>query len=451
VDPAPPGEPPRVSSAWLAEQISEPTAAGIAAAVARLVRQGTLAPRTHLPTVRALAPRLNVSSGTVSAAWATLRKQEIIAGGGRAGTWVLGGLAVPRPARYENITHLWPGKTLNLSRAVPDPALLPDLRPAFEAALGDPQVHSYEVVPITGPLREAAAASWGFPAESWMAVGGGYEGLLLLLRTSVVPGEHVAVEDPATPRLLDILDSVGARSVPVAMDADGPVPASLREAMTSQPVAFVYEPRSSSRLSASVTPARRDALAEILAVNGTLVIEDDGLGELSSQPYHGVAEVLPAQSVLVRSYSKSHSPDLRLAVMAGARDAIERVRVYRQFGAGWTSRFLQNALAWSLTDEASRAAVAVARQTYRERREFMTALLAERGVRSHGRDGLGVWVPVRSEQEALLVLASHGIAVATAREGWTRPAPPAVRIATGLPIPRPEAVADALALAVQAR
>jgi len=446
---APRGE--TVAATWLAEQVEEPSAAGIAATVARLVREGALTPNTRLPTVRALAPRLNVSPATVSAAWTTLRRQQVLAGGGRAGTWVQGGLAVPRPARYENIAHLWPQQTLNLSRAVPDPALLPDLRPAMEAALADPRVHSYQVCAISEPLREAACATWPFAPAATMAVNGGYEGLLLLLRTSVMPGEPVAVEDPATPRLLDIIDHLGAQPVPVATDAEGPRPEALRQALRSRPVAFVYEPRSSSRSGATLTPRRRDELAALLAGTGVLVVEDDGLGELSAEPYHGVAAVLPDSSVLVRSYSKSHSPDLRLAVLAGAADAVERVRVYRQFGAGWTSRLLQNALAWLLTDPASVAAVDRARDVYRERREAMAALLASRGVTAHGRDGLAVWVPVRSEHEALLVLASHGIAVATAKESWTRPGPPAVRVATGLPVPSPDVVADTLALAVQAR
>lgn len=447
----PPQDGPTVSSAWLAEQIDEASAAGIAAAIARLVRHGDLAPQTRLPTVRALAPRLDVSPATVSAAWATLRKQRVLAGGGRQGTWVLGGLAVPRPARYENISRFWPDQTLNLSRAVPDPLLVPDMSAAFQHALRDPDVHSYEVVSMSEPLLAAAERTWPFPAEQWMCVSGGYEGLLLLLRTTVVPGEYVAIEEPATPRLLDILDNVGARAVSVATDIQGPIPESLREALRNDPVAFVYEPRSSSHLGASVTPQRRDELAALLAETDTLVVEDDGLGELSSFEYHGVAAVLPERSVLVRSYSKSHSPDLRLGIMAGAREPIERVRVYRQFGSGWTSRFLQNALAWLLDDEESRAAVARARTTYRERREHLAGLLAERGVQSSGVDGLAVWVPVRSEHEALLVLASHGIAVAGASASWSRPGPPAIRVATGRPIPSPDRVAAAVTLAVQAR
>jgi DNA-binding transcriptional MocR family regulator len=446
-----PADGPAVSAAWLAEQVSEPSAAGIAATIARLVRQGVLVPQTRLPTVRALAPRLGVSPATVSAAWTVLRKQQILAGGGRQGIHVQGGLAVSRPARYENIAHLWPERTVNLSRAVPDPLLLPDLRLALENAVRDPDLHSYEVVPMSEPLRAAAAASWPCAAQSWMAVGGGYEGLLLLLRTSVVPGEYVAVEDPATPRLLDILDSVGARVVPVTLDAAGPVPTSLADAMAMQPVAFVYEPRSSSFLGASLTRDRRDDLAAILATSGTLVIEDDGLGELAAAPYHGLGELLPQQTVLVRSYSKSHGPDLRLAVMAGAGDPIERARVHRQFGTGWTSRILQNALAWLLGDDATRETIHRARDTYRARREALLGLLAQRGVPARGTDGLAVWIPVRSEPEAQLVLASHGIAVATGTESRTRPGPPAIRVSTGIQIPHPHAVADALALAVRAR
>ncbi|HEX5534820.1 MAG TPA: hypothetical protein VFX33_13850 [Actinomycetales bacterium] len=334
---------------------------------------------------------------------------------------------------------------------MPDPALLPDLRPAYEHAVADPQLHTYEVTPISTPLREAAEATWPFPAQAWMAVNGGYEGLLLLLRTTVVTGEPVAVEDPATPRLLDILDSIGAKVVPVAMDAEGPVPASLREAMQHQPAAFVYEPRSSSRLSATLTKGRRDELVAILEGSTTVIVEDDGLGELSEKPYQGFGEIFADRTVLVRTYSKSHSPDLRLAVMAGAAEPIERVRVYRQFGAGWTSRLLQNALAWSLVDAGCRHTVEHARTVYRDRRQTLCDLLAERGVRAPLGDGLAVWVPVLSEHEAALVLASHGIAVAAAAESWTRPGAAAIRVATGLPLSDPVAVADAVALAVRAR
>jgi DNA-binding transcriptional MocR family regulator len=239
--------------------------------------------------------------------------------------------------------------------------------------------------------------------------------------------------------------------LPVAGDAQGPLPSSLQRALRHEPVALVYEPRSVAPDNALLTPSRRDELAALLQQHGTLVIEDDGLADLSARPYHGIGSALPEQTVMVRSYSKSHGPDLRLALVAGAWSPVERVRVYRQYGSGWTSRILQNALAWALTAAEPRAAVTRAREIYARRRAEMGSLLADRGVAVSTDDGLGVWVPVEREHEASLVLASHGIAVTTAADSWTRPGPPAIRVATGRPLPDPAFVADTVALAVRAR
>lgn len=440
------------SAAWLSEHVEEPSAAGIASAVARLIRDGTLAEGTRLPTVRALAARLHVGPGTVSAAWATLRRQRFIEGGGRAGTRVAGATGGPSPLRYENIVHLWRDQTLNLSRAVPDPALLPDLRPALERAVDDPDLHSYGVQPISPRLRSAVEDAWPFPAQAWMCTRGGYDGIGAVLATSVVAGETVAVQEPATPRLLDLLDQVGARAVPVEQDQDGPRPEALRAAMAHRPSVFLYEPRESSSTGATLSPARQAELAEVLRPHDVLVLEDDPWASLSDRDYHGIGGLLPERTVMVRSYSKSHGPDLRLGVLAGAEAAVERVRVYRHFSDGWTSRILQNALAWMLQDAEVQASVERARGTYARRRAQFVDLLRERGVGVlPGAGLLAIRVPVLSEHQSELVLASHGIAVLGLQDSWSGEGPQQIRLATACPIPDAERVADAVTLAARAR
>jgi DNA-binding transcriptional regulator YhcF (GntR family) len=47
----------------------ERTSAGLAAEIARLVSDGTLAPGERLPTVRDVAAALGVSTGTVASGW----------------------------------------------------------------------------------------------------------------------------------------------------------------------------------------------------------------------------------------------------------------------------------------------------------------------------------------------------------------------------------------------
>lgn len=444
-------EVPSPSAAWLAERIEEPSAAGIAATVARLVREGALSPGTRLPTVRALAARLHVGPGTVSAAWGTLKKQRFIEGGGRSGMRVTGNVGGPSPLRYENITRLWQDETLNLFRAVPDPALLPDLRPALQHAVEDPKLHSYEVEPITRALEAAVAPTWPFPAAAWMCSRGGYDGLLGLLSTTVVSGEFVALEEPATPRLLDILDQIGARVLPVELDDEGPRPEALARALTHRPVAFLYEPRNSSWAGATVSAERQQVLAALLEPHDVLVIEDDAWGSLSEEPYHGVGALLPGRTVMVRSYSKSHSPDLRIGVVGGAARPVERVRAYRHFGDGWTSRVLQNALAWLLEDPGTQAVVRRASEVYTERRERFAAAIRSRGLEVRGGDNLALWVPVISEHQAELVMASHGIATMGCRASWGgRPPQEGIRVVTALEVPDLERVADIIALAAQA-
>ncbi|WP_332760640.1 PLP-dependent aminotransferase family protein [Pseudarthrobacter sp.] len=441
-----------LSAAWLSAQISEASAAGIATTVTQLIRAGEVAAGVQLPTVRALAARLAVSPGTVSAAWNILRKQRVIEGSGRQGIRVLERPALLAPQRFENVSRYWQGDVLDLTLAAPDPLLLPDLAQAVANAAPDPEQNSYRRPGITPALVNAVKPGWGWEPDSWLAVNGGYEGILLLVSSSILPGQHVAVADPATPRLLDILELAGVVVVPVATDADGPIAESLKQALTKQPVAFIYEPCANSRSGTNMTPERRDLIAEVLRDTRVLIIEDDGLGDLALGPYAGLGALLPSQTVLVRSYSKSHGPDLRLAVVGGPAEPMERARLYRQFGAGWTSRTLQNALAWMLTSDAVRAQVQRARTEYAKRRTQMAELLADRGVvvESHD-DGLGLWVPVLNEQQALLVLASHGVAAGGASGGAIRSGHrQSIRLAIGKQLERPDEVADLYAMASRA-
>ncbi|WP_431909680.1 PLP-dependent aminotransferase family protein [Nonomuraea jabiensis] len=411
-----------MESAWLAQRIGEPTARGIAAALTDLIRQGTVTAQTRLPTVRSLARELGVSSGTVAEAWSELRRHGMIHTDRRRGTVVLGPPDVPRPIRYERIGHWGDRLAIDLAIASPDPALLPPLEAALIAAAGAEGLNDYARETITPRLRAAVEPDWPFPAQGWLAVGGGYEGVQLLCQTTALPGDRIAIEEPTAARLLDILETIGVQIVPVACDEEGPVPESLAKALRARPVAFVYQPRGQSPCGHAVTAGRSAELAALLEPTSTLIVEDDGIGELSVSPMVSMGTRFPDRTVLVRSYSKSHGPDLRIAIIGGAADAVERVRVLRSFGIGWTSRILQDTLAHLLGDGEVRERVAHARAVYAGRRARLKAELAERGVPTGGGDGLVLWVPVREESAALVTLAAHGISVAAGSRYVIRPA-----------------------------
>ena len=428
--PGPPGAPGAWDAAALAARIGEPTARGIAASLTDLVREGSLPAGTRLPTVRALAAELGVSPATVAEAWSTMRRHRVIATGRRRGTVVIGPPNVPHPVRYERIGNFGDRPALDLVLAAPDPALLPPLEDALAAGARADGLNDYTRATITPALRRAVEPDWPFPAQAFLAVGGGYEGVQLACTTVALPGDRVAVENPTAARLLDILENLGVRIVPVGCDGEGPVPAELERALAAKPVAFVYQPRAHSPCGHSVTPGRAAALADLLEPTATLVVEDDGLGDAAVSPAVTVGDRLPDRTVLVRSYSKSHGPDLRIAVLGGAAETVERVRVLRSFGTGWTSRILQDALAHLLTDPAARAAVDRARHVYARRRTALARALDDRGVPTPNRDGLVLWVPVHDESAALVTLAAHGVAAAPGSRYHAGTGEPRLRVAT---------------------
>src|SRR5919112_5336125 len=105
---------------WLAERLKERTARGIAVETSALIRSGALPIGVRLPTVRDLAFKLGVSPATVSDAWSELRRQKMIGGRGRTGTYVFGNTVAPRPARLGSVGHFGEGG-LDLTMAVSGP------------------------------------------------------------------------------------------------------------------------------------------------------------------------------------------------------------------------------------------------------------------------------------------------------------------------------------------
>ena len=438
---------------WLTSKISTHTAQGITWAIIDLIRQGELVHGAQLPTVRALAAALDVSPNTVAEAWRSLARYSMVQGNRRNGTTVTGPPQVEHPARYETVGDLGENLRTDLAVAAPDPALLPDLGQALRHATDSDRLNSYARETMTARLREAVAPTWPYQPEAWLAVGGGYEGVQLLITASTVPGDRIAVENPTSARLLDLVDQRTDRIMTVACDSEGPVPDSVRTALQDKPAIFIYQPRAHTPCGHGLSERRCTELAEIFQGSSTLIIEDDGTGDIAETPLRSIGRFLPDRTVLVRSYSKACA-DLRTAATGGPTEVLDRVRVVRSFGAGWTSRILQDAVAYLLTDAGTADTIATARETYRRRRELLADALGARGVPTANRDGLVLWVPVDDEAAALVTLAARGVAAAPGSRYRLGQGSPHLRVATSRIPTDPAAInpiADLLAHAAHRR
>ncbi|MGO1317605.1 MAG: PLP-dependent aminotransferase family protein [Cellulomonadaceae bacterium] len=404
----------------VAELVRDPSPAGIAAALGRAVRTGRLSPGERLPTVRDLAAALGVSPATVSGAWGALTDAGLIRSRGRAGTYVLSQTSTWLPPRYRDLAAAEEVPyRLDLSSGTPDPQLLPALGPAF-ARLGrrteGATTSSYLGPPVIGPLEGLLRARWPFEAEAITVVDGALDGLSRTLDVLVGLGARVALEVPGFPPLFDLLDTVGAERVPVAVDAHGMRPAALAAALDAQPAVVLLQPRAHNPTGASLTPERAAELAHVLRTHphgaDVVVVEDDHSGAICQTPVLSVGTHLPGQVVRVHSYSKSHGPDLRIAALGGPARIVEAISARRMLGPGWTSRMLQTVLLELLTDQAAIDTVARARSVYRRRGHEVAAAVRAAGGRLEAGDGLNMWLPVADERAAIVYLAAQGIRAA---------------------------------------
>ena len=413
----------------LVESVDDRSAKGIALALSGGIDRGLLRPGDQLPPIRQAARDLEVAPATISAAWSRLARAGLIVTDGRRGTRVRQTSAGPR--RYRRALETAAGWRVDLSTGLPDPRLLPDLHAAIRRVPRDRAAHSYLEDPVLPGLREVLEASWPYAAESLTVVDGAMDAHSQIVAAHLRFGDRVAVEQPCFPPLLDLLEMAGVVPLGVAYDDQGPVVDDVSAAVAAGAKALFVQPWGQNPSGQSLSAARAADVASALAGHDVVVVEDDASGGgISGEPV-SIGTHLPGRTVLVRSYSKTHGPDLRLAAIGGPAAVVDPVVERRFLGQGWSSRLVQSILLDLLTREDARAVVVESQRTYAARTAAMADALAARGVVVPGRDGINVWVPVAEQGAALLHLAAAGVRAASGDPFWiSAPATDHVRITT---------------------
>ena len=429
------------------ERLDESTARGLANAVSRAIRDGVLVPDTKLPPIRQVALELSLSPTTVSAGWTLLARSGAIVTDGRRGTTV----ADPSPpgaVRYRKALGRQTVFSLDLSTGVPDAALLPSLAGAFADLTTAGTPLTYLDDPVLPGLAEVLRDQWPYRPQELTIVDGAMDALDQVTRSLLRFGDRVLVEHPCFPALVDLVESTGVEVVGIPMDAEGLSREYLAEALRLPAAAVFLQPRAHNPTGVSMTRERAEVLAELIGGTDTIVVEDDSAGAIACTPAISLGEWLPEQTVHIRSFSKSHGPDLRLAALSAPDELMQRLLARRQLGQGWSSRVLQRILLSLLTDPGSIAEVDLARETYAQRRNALTAALRARDVEVNGADGINLWLPVEDETAAIVRLASRGIGAAPGAPFTLLPEPAGhLRVTCGLVDSGFEELAEELAVA----
>lgn len=403
------------------------TAQALVADVEEAVASGRLSPGDRLPSVRTLAGTVGVSPGTVSAAWAELRRRGIIVSRPRSGTRISERPAVLPPRRRAPL----PAGVRDLSTGNPDPALLPSWQAALRrAARRAPRLYGEPAVSeaLAAAAGDALTAD-GIDPTSLCVVSGAVDGIERVLGAHLAPGAAIAVEDPGWTGLLDLARTMGLRLVAVGIDEHGMRPEALEAALREGIAAVIVTPRGQNPTGAAFTAARAQTLHRVLAAApDVLVIEDDHLGPAAGVPWYGIAQGR-ARWATVHSVAKWLGPDLRVAVLAADELTAARVQGRQALGPGWVSQLLQHVTAELWTDPTVSHDVHAAALAYAERRDALADALSDHGLPVSAASGLNLWIPVEDEDSARQALLLDGIATAAGAPYRLRAAP-ALRLTT---------------------
>ncbi|MBD3336709.1 MAG: aminotransferase class I/II-fold pyridoxal phosphate-dependent enzyme [Candidatus Eisenbacteria bacterium] len=367
-----------VAEAVAGEQ-SGPLNERLVRALERLIAEGRLKAGDQLPATRELAGRLGWHRSTVIQAYNKLAQAGLLDSGVGRGTFVRAAelpAAGDEPFSWSNLAQPdggsleleralareaplpAQGDPIRLTGAIPDPALFPlkEVRRLTREVLETHGAEALNYGPTEGwpPLREQIArrlAAEGVPADpdSILIVQGSQQGLDLILRRLVRPGETVAFESPTYAQALSLFRYHGARLLPIPMDEDGLRTDMLARAAGREPVRLLYTMSTfHNPTGLSQSAERRREVLRIAAGGGFPVLEDHFDAELR---YRG--EALPClkafderdQVVLLGTFSKILFPGLRVGWILAPKPIFDSLSRLMRAAALSTSLMAQIILA----------------------------------------------------------------------------------------------------------
>lgn len=309
----------------------------LAHAVRRAVTAGILADGSRLPAERAMAGALSVSRSTVTAALDELRADGTVVSRQGSGTTVRSPYA-RTVAGSRMADHFFPRLGIDLAAGnPPDASHLPPIRVDVAALLasgGGPGVQPLGLPSLRAALAEGHAERGRLTDPDQVHVtAGAHQAVALAVGALAARGTPVAVEDPSYPGIFDIIDTIGARPVPVRSDGGGLIPEDLDRVLTEHRPPVMYVQTGPHNPTGRVPAAGRlRALAEVLDRHDTTVIEDCALAELTfaGRIRPELADLCRRAAVVsVGSFSKVAWGGLRIGWLRAPAPFVERTMYLR--------------------------------------------------------------------------------------------------------------------------
>lgn len=241
---------------------------------------------------------------------------------------------------------------INFTHGYASPELLPtdELTEAWAKVMKNHRNVALQYCPARGvkalrkTLRDYLETDYGINTnlENISIVTGSKQGLDLLCKTFIEPGDKVIVTSPTYGTGLKILKSHEVDFLEVPVDGDGMVVSSLHEELNrldraSEPLpkmAFTV-PEFHNPLGSTMPQGRREALLDLAETYGFIIVEDDPYRKLRFEGEEGTPiKALDTRGhvVYIGTYSKLIGPGLRVGWMVGDPEIIDRTLPQKEDG-----------------------------------------------------------------------------------------------------------------------
>ncbi|MCK5910217.1 MAG: PLP-dependent aminotransferase family protein, partial [Caulobacter sp.] len=287
---------PNPAAAWLrrVEALDGPAYRRIAQALENAVAEGELQSGDQIPAQRDVARRLGIDFTTVTRAYALARERGLIEGATGRGTFI-------RSRTEEGEAGL-----LDLSMNLPPPpaglnlaALLRETTGAILARTDPATLMAYHAG--AGSLAQrTAVAAWLAPSlgavdpARVVVASGAQTALSALLDHLTRPGDAILAEAFAYPGLLATAARRGLTVIGCPLDEQGLEPAALARLLAEhRPRLICCTPTFQNPTAATMSLARREAVAAVARAAGATILEDDAYGLLPASPPPALASLWP--------------------------------------------------------------------------------------------------------------------------------------------------------------
>ncbi|MBS7350123.1 MAG: PLP-dependent aminotransferase family protein [Comamonas sp.] len=396
---------------------STPLVAQITEGIRALIEGHTLKPGSKLPSIRAFAAKHGVSVFTVVEAYDRLVALGLIHSRANAGFFITRSAVLAQddasPEREKPVFDTaWFLRQIFENRdwpLIPGCGWLPDdwmfadgirrgLRKLATQELtlsgyGDPMgllaLRQFIAQNLVQELRIQAQS------QQVLLTHGSSQGMDLVARALIQPGDTVLIDDPGYPNLMSLLRSHGAQLVGVPRTRTGYDLTALEQLLQQhRPKAFFTQPRLQSPTGSSVSLAQMHQVLQWASQHDFMVVENDIYADMDTSQQLSLASLDQLQRVIyLGNYSKTISPNFRVGFLLAHPQVVEQLVQLKMLSGLTSSEVAEQLMLNVVTDGRWRKHLKHLHERLAKAHDFVAQQLQNLGFELYcePREGMYLW------------------------------------------------------------